>query len=188
MLVVLPSFCIAAAASSTYAILRDDDAVEELISGAGGYSFLAVPILVYVYMAVLLAAMGHLGLFAPRTPYAAWDAFRKGYEWIGVLAMVISIGVCLLRVMLNQAWPLLVAWNYLLGLLVASTVAFWLCLLRTYGDGGGERRRENSSCGEAVIDGLAYLFGRLLYEFAVRFHGVADASGMQQLDAADVAV
>jgi hypothetical protein len=80
--------------------------------------------------------------------------------------------------MLDQAWLLLVACFYLLGLLVASTIALWLCLLRTYGDGGGERRQKNSSCGEAVIDGLAYLYSRLLYEYAARFLADADA-GMQ---------
>jgi hypothetical protein len=186
-LVFLPSMYIAAAAGMTYCILRDGG---ELISGAGGFGFRAVPVLLCVYMAVLEAAGGHLGLFAPRTPYAAWEAFHKGtfHEGMGFLVVSTSFGVWVLR-LIDQAWPLLVAWTYLLGLLVASIVALWLCLLRTYGDGGGERRG-NSSC-EAVIDGLAYLYSRLLYEYAVRFLAVADAdadAGMQQLLDADVAV
>ncbi|CAD6221737.1 unnamed protein product [Miscanthus lutarioriparius] len=188
-LVFVPSVLIVLAAVSTYTILSDDDDGGELISGPGGFGFLAVPILLCVYQAVVHAAGGHLGLSAPQTPYAVWEILHKvGYEEMGLAVMLISLGVWVLNERLNQAWPLLVAWTYLLGLLVASTVAFWLCLLRTYGgDGGGEGRRENSGCGEAVIDGLAYPFSRLLYEFVVRFHAVADAGVMQQLDA-DAAV
>ncbi|CAD6221738.1 unnamed protein product [Miscanthus lutarioriparius] len=130
---------------------------------------------------MVLAAGGHLDPFAPQTPYAAWEALYKvGFKGMGLPVILTSCGALALYLMLDQAWLLLVACFYLLGLLVASTVAFWLCLLRTYG-GGGERRRENSSSGESIIDGLAYLYSRLLYEYAARFLADADA-GMQQLD------
>ncbi|KAG0541327.1 hypothetical protein BDA96_02G006800 [Sorghum bicolor] len=188
-LVLLPSILIFYAAGTTYHVLCHDDH-----DAGGDLRFLPVAVgdLLSVYMAVVHAAGGHLGFSAPRMPYAAWEILHKvGYEGIGILLLLISIGV----VVLGQPWPLLVALVYLLGLLVASTIAFWLCLLRTYGgSGGGEPRRDSSSCAEAVIDGLAYLYSRILYEFVVRFPAVTapdphpGGRQQQQLNAAHVAV
>jgi hypothetical protein len=81
-LVFLPSVFIALAALLTYGVVCDDD-YEVISGGGGGFVFLAVLVLPNVYLAVVPAAGGHLDLFAPQTPYAAWEAVFN----VGVRAM-----------------------------------------------------------------------------------------------------
>ncbi|CAL4961022.1 unnamed protein product [Urochloa decumbens] len=84
-----------------------------------------------VYPAVVFLAMGHLTLFLPEAPFAAWEAlYNVGYKGIGfVVAFTSSASLGFV----DQPW-VLITWACLQSALIAAVLAFWVCLVRTYGN------------------------------------------------------
>ena len=113
-----------------------------------------------VYMAATVLATGHLMLFLPRAPLVACQALH----YAGLLPICHH-----LQMPFHQVAPcVMVAWFCLVAGLVASVVAFWLCLVRTYSssscDGSSNLSLEMARRGSGPIgDGLAPLYSRLLY-------------------------
>jgi hypothetical protein len=127
-----------------------------------------------VYLAVVAAARGHLMLFLPRAPFVVCEALHyAGFGQVGIALTVSNVAVTLL---FHQLPCVMVAWLCLVGLLVAAATAFWICLVRTYGGGGGgnaslETTTKKTPQGPRkksalVIEGLACLYSRLLYDCA----------------------
>ncbi|CAL4973681.1 unnamed protein product [Urochloa decumbens] len=98
----------------------------------GGFPWwLPVIMLAGVYPAVVFLAMGHLTLFLPEAPFAAWEAlYNVGYKEIGfVVAFTSSASLGFV----DQPW-VLITWACLQSALIAAVLAFWVCLVRTYGN------------------------------------------------------
>ncbi|CAL5063672.1 unnamed protein product [Urochloa decumbens] len=120
--VCLPSFFIAGSAASAY-IMHNKP-----IWGAGFPWYLPVVMLWGIYMAVVQLAMWHLILFLPQAPFDALEALQHiCLEKIGIAATITSVPA----LFFDHACML---WSFLVGVLIAAIIAFWICLVRMYGN------------------------------------------------------
>ncbi|KAF7049393.1 hypothetical protein CFC21_057938 [Triticum aestivum] len=104
------------------------DMYNKPIWNAGFPWWLPVAVLLGAYLAVVDLARGYLTLFVPQAPLAAWNALDEvGFKVIGFSVILISVPVFLF----DQAW-LHITFACLLSVLIATILAFCVCLVRTY--------------------------------------------------------
>lgn len=108
-------------------------------------------------------------LFFPRAPLVACEALH--YAGLGQVGIALTFSNLAVTILFHRLPCVMLAWLCLVGLLLAAAIiAFWICLVRTYGGSSSSSSSNNASWGReksasnAVIDGLACLYSRLLYE------------------------
>ncbi|KAF8698982.1 hypothetical protein HU200_034812 [Digitaria exilis] len=117
------------------------------------------------YMAVAQTAMFHTALYLPRAPLAAWEALRHvGFDKM-VVAVIATSGVALLFHAIYGAQWALIIWCWFVVALVAAVLAFWICLVRIYGDDKPGRSRWVEL---AIVLARASVFAAVI--FAVCIH------------------